>query len=136
MNRIQRTLGIGFVLISIATVQAGAHGPDISGRSKAMASQVSYDGFQFPLPAWSQSGYGFGDPWLRDRPPGLPMLHTGFDATATATEDVMAAAEGTIIKIRDFPDNPEWRYVILIQHEVPGEGTVLSQYWHVEPRPG
>jgi murein DD-endopeptidase MepM/ murein hydrolase activator NlpD len=91
-------------------------------------------GFRFPLPAWHRSGFDFGDDWLGgDLCGGRRKAHTGIDVRAFSREGVMAAADGMIVA---WMPSDEWGHVALIEHSVPGEGTVITQYWHVEPRSG
>jgi murein DD-endopeptidase MepM/ murein hydrolase activator NlpD len=89
--------------------------------------------FRFPLPTWHQSGYGFGDRTPVGACPGVPARHTGFDAVARAGETVVAAANGMIMEIRQ---DPVWGKAVIIEHLVPDEGLVTTQYWHVVPRRG
>jgi murein DD-endopeptidase MepM/ murein hydrolase activator NlpD len=97
------------------------------------------DSFQFPLPAWRPHCLGFGSQWRlcdgtvlrRCASTGAIWLHTGVDIR-TGLQPVMAAANGVIVgSIVD----PTFKGGVLIRHRT-SQGVVLTQYWHVWPRPG
>jgi murein DD-endopeptidase MepM/ murein hydrolase activator NlpD len=95
--------------------------------------------FQFPLPTWQPHCLGFGSQWrlcdgtvLRRRSgTGAVWLHTGVDIR-TGIQPVRAAANGVIV---GYIVDPTFRGGVLIRHQTP-QGIVLTQYWHVWPRPG
>jgi murein DD-endopeptidase MepM/ murein hydrolase activator NlpD len=97
------------------------------------------DYFQFPLPTWQPHCLAFGSPWrlcngtvLRTCPTtGAIWLHTGVDIK-TGIQPVMAAANGVIA---GYIVDPVFRGGVLIRHTT-AHGIVLTQYWHVWPRPG
>jgi murein DD-endopeptidase MepM/ murein hydrolase activator NlpD len=95
--------------------------------------------FQAPLPSWDPHCLSFGSEWrycdgtvIRDCPGGAVWRHTGVDIT-TGIQPVAAAADG---EIAGYLVDPTFRGGMLIRHQVPGLGTVITQYWHVWPRPG
>jgi murein DD-endopeptidase MepM/ murein hydrolase activator NlpD len=95
--------------------------------------------FQFPLSTWSAHCLGFGSQWrlcdgtvLRScAATGAVWLHTGVDIR-TGIQPVMAAANGVIV---GYIVDPTFKGGVLIRHQTP-QGVVLTQYWHVWPRPG
>src|ERR1700674_4395833 len=96
------------------------------------------DYFQYPLPTWEPHCLGFGSEWrlcdgtvLRACPSGAIWQHTGVDIK-TGIQPVMAAADGVIA---GYIVDPTFRGGMLIRHPT-SEGVVLTQYWHVWPRPG
>ncbi|HEY3195612.1 MAG TPA: M23 family metallopeptidase [Candidatus Dormibacteraeota bacterium] len=97
------------------------------------------DSFQFPLPTWTQHCLGFGSQWrlcdgtaLRTCPTtGAVWRHTGFDVR-TGIQPVRAAANGVIA---GYIVDPTFRGGVLIRHQT-AQGVVITQYWHVWPRPG
>jgi murein DD-endopeptidase MepM/ murein hydrolase activator NlpD len=97
------------------------------------------DYFQYPLPTWQPHCLSFGSPWrlcngtvLRTCPTtGAIWLHTGVDIR-TGIQPVMAAANGVIV---GYIVDPVFRGGVLIRHAT-AHGIVLTQYWHVWPRPG
>jgi len=96
------------------------------------------DYFQYPLPTWEPHCLGFGSEWrlcdgtvLRACPAGAIWKHTGVDIK-TGIQPVMAAADGVIA---GYIVDPTFRGGMLIRHPT-SEGVVLTQYWHVWPRPG
>jgi murein DD-endopeptidase MepM/ murein hydrolase activator NlpD len=96
------------------------------------------DYFQFPLPTWEPHCLGFGSEWrlcngtvLRACASGAVWLHTGVDIK-TGIQPVMAAADGVI---SGYIVDPSFLGGILIRHST-SQGIVLTQYWHVWPRPG
>ena len=103
----------------------------------AAASKAIY--FQYPLPTWQPHCLGFGSEWRycdgtvlrRCSSTGAIWLHTGVDIT-TGIQPVMAAANGVIA---GYIVDPQFRGGILIRHETTS-GVVITQYWHVWPRPG
>ncbi len=103
------------------------------------AQAPSAGAFQLPLPSWEPHCLGFGSEWrycdgtvIRACPGGGIWLHTGTDVR-TGIQPVLAAADG---EIAGYTVDPTFRGGVLIRHQVPGLGTVLTQYWHVWPRPG
>lgn len=104
----------------------------------AAAAATTADYFQYPLPTWQPHCLGFGSQWrlcngtvLRACPSGAIWLHTGVDIK-TGIQPVMAAADGVIA---GYIVDPVFRGGILIRHST-AQGIVLTQYWHVWPRPG
>jgi murein DD-endopeptidase MepM/ murein hydrolase activator NlpD len=104
----------------------------------APAAPASADYFQYPLPTWEPHCLGFGSQWrlcngtvLRACSSGAVWLHTGMDIM-TGIQPVMAAADGVIA---GYTVDPQFRGGVLIRHST-SEGVVLTQYWHVWPRPG
>ena len=108
-----------------------------AGTIAAAASKAIY--FQYPLPTWQPHCLGFGSEWRycdgtvlrRCSATGAIWLHTGVDIT-TGIQPVMAAANGVIA---GYIVDPQFRGGILIRHETTA-GVVITQYWHVWPRPG
>jgi murein DD-endopeptidase MepM/ murein hydrolase activator NlpD len=103
----------------------------------AAAQKAIY--FQYPLPTWDPHCLGFGSEWrlcdgtvLRQcSATGEIWLHTGVDIK-TGIQPVMAAANGVIA---GYIVDPTFRGGMLIRHETT-TGVVITQYWHVWPRPG
>jgi murein DD-endopeptidase MepM/ murein hydrolase activator NlpD len=96
------------------------------------------DYFNYPLPTWEPSCLGFGSQWrlcngsvLRACASGAVWLHTGVDIK-TGIQPVMAAADGVIV---GYTVDPTFRGGVLIRHST-SFGIVITQYWHVWPRPG
>ena len=97
------------------------------------------DSFQFPLPTWAPHCLGFGSQWRlcdgtvlrRCSATGAVWLHTGVDIR-TGIQPVRAAANGVIA---GYIVDPTFKGGVLIRHQTL-QGTVLTQYWHVWPRPG
>jgi len=114
--------------------------PDIISAARALAADAAkaiY--FQYPLPTWEPHCLGFGSEWRycdgtvlrRCTATGAIWLHTGVDIQ-TGIQPVMAAANGVII---GYIVDPTFRGGVLIRHEML-TGIVITQYWHVWPRPG
>jgi murein DD-endopeptidase MepM/ murein hydrolase activator NlpD len=103
------------------------------------ASAQRADYFQFPLPTWKPHCLGFGSQWrlcngtvLRScASTGAVWLHTGVDIR-TGVQPVRAAANGVIV---GYIVDPTFKGGVLIRHQT-ANGIVLTQYWHVWPRPG
>ena len=97
------------------------------------------DSFQFPLPTWKPHCLGFGSQWRlcdgtvlrRCASTGAIWLHTGVDIR-TGIQPVKAAANGVIV---GYIVDPTFKGGVLIRHQT-SAGVVLTQYWHVWPRPG
>ena len=126
--------------ICFGTMGGQATAPDIAGAAGAIAASAHkaiY--FQYPLPSWEPHCLGFGSQWrycngtvLRTcSATGAVWLHTGVDIK-TGIQPVVAAANGVII---GYIVDPTFRGGVLIRHETPN-GIVITQYWHVWPRPG
>jgi murein DD-endopeptidase MepM/ murein hydrolase activator NlpD len=104
-----------------------------------VAAAKPADSFQFPLPAWKPHCLGFGSQWRlcdgtvlrRCAATGAVWLHTGVDIR-TGIQPVMAAANGVIV---GYIVDPTFKGGMLIRHQT-SQGVVLTQYWHVWPRPG
>ena len=103
-----------------------------------VASTGTADNFSYPLPTWQPHCLGFGSEWrlcngtvLRACPNGAIWRHTGVDIR-TGIQPVMAAADGVII---GYTVDPTFRGGMLIRHQT-SQGVVITQYWHVWPRPG
>jgi murein DD-endopeptidase MepM/ murein hydrolase activator NlpD len=113
--------------------------PAVQAPSPAVpVASASADYFQYPLPTWEPHCLGFGSQWrlcngtvLRACTSGAVWLHTGVDIR-TGIQPVMAAADGVIA---GYTVDPQFRGGILIRHST-SEGVVITQYWHVWPRPG
>jgi murein DD-endopeptidase MepM/ murein hydrolase activator NlpD len=131
-------------LVLLGTVSAmlvqGPPGPPASAADpqRAQAAATNADYFQYPLPTWQPHCLGFGSQWrlcngtvLRACPSGAVWLHTGVDIK-TGIQPVMAAANGVIA---GYIVDPIFRGGVLIRHST-AQGVVLTQYWHVWPRPG
>ena len=107
------------------------------GTAEVAAAPADY--FELPLPAWEPHCLGFGSEWRycngtvlrRCSASGAIWLHTGVDIKATI-QPVRAAANGVII---GYIVDPTFRGGVLIRHQT-SEGVVVTQYWHVWPRPG
>lgn len=118
--------------------------PDPAGPTTAEAqpppktvAAAESDYFQYPLSKWDPHCLGFGSEWrlcdgtvLRACPSGAIWRHTGVDVKSDI-QPVMAAADGVIA---GYIVDPTFRGGILIRHPT-SEGVVLTQYWHVWPRP-
>jgi murein DD-endopeptidase MepM/ murein hydrolase activator NlpD len=130
--------------IALGTIWALASTCASAGCAAAPAAQLSAaaqtaDSFQFPLPTWAPHCLGFGSQWrLCDKTilrscstTGAVWLHTGVDIR-TAIQPVKAAANGVIA---GFITDPTFKGGVLIRHQT-AQGIVLTQYWHVWPRPG
>jgi murein DD-endopeptidase MepM/ murein hydrolase activator NlpD len=113
--------------------------PPQNAQATVQAAARPAEYFQFPLPSWEPHCLGFGSEWrycngtvLRQcRAGGAIWLHTGVDIK-TGIQPVMAAANGVIA---GYIVDPQFRGGVLIRHETP-DGVVITQYWHVWPRPG
>jgi murein DD-endopeptidase MepM/ murein hydrolase activator NlpD len=143
MNRSRRPRAAGslalaamWVLIAQCSSPAGcAAAPD----QQLTASVQRADYFQFPLPTWAPHCLGFGSQWRlcdgtvlrRCAATGAIWLHTGVDIR-TGIQPVRAAASGVIA---GYIVDPTFKGGILIRHQT-AQGIVLTQYWHVWPRPG
>jgi murein DD-endopeptidase MepM/ murein hydrolase activator NlpD len=97
------------------------------------------DVFGFPVPTWTPHCLGFGSRWtycngtaLRVCPSGAVWLHTGADVVAGVGQPVAAAGDGVIA---GYLVDPQFRGGVLIRHPT-SFGVVITQYWHVWPRPG
>ena len=103
-----------------------------------MAAVQKAGSFQFPLPTWAPHCDGFGSQWrlcdgtvLRScAATGAVWRHTGVDIR-TGIQPVRAAANGVIA---GYIVDPTFKGGVLIRHQT-AQGTVLTQYWHVWPRP-
>src|ERR1700694_4906989 len=127
-------------LAAVAAITVGAvwtpAAPPV-GAVRMAAQPVDY--FQFPLPSWAPHCLGFGSEWRycdgtvlrRCSSTGAIWLHTGVDIT-TDIQPVRAAANGVIV---GYIVDPTFRGGVLIRHET-SQGVVITQYWHVWPRPG
>jgi murein DD-endopeptidase MepM/ murein hydrolase activator NlpD len=123
---------------ALVPVSANEGSTSAAAAPPAVAVQAA-DSFQFPLPAWAPHCLGFGSQWrlcdgtiLRScAATGAVWLHTGVDIH-TAIQPVMAAANGVIV---GYIVDPTFRGGVLIRHQT-AQGIVLTQYWHVWPRPG
>src|ERR1700674_1651933 len=96
------------------------------------------DYFTYPLPPWGPPCLGCGGEGrvcngavLRSCASGAVWLHTGVDIK-TGIQPVMAAADGVIV---GYTVDPTFRGGVLIRHST-SQGIVITQYWHVWPRPG
>ena len=114
------------------------HPPPSAVTSPASGEVNSADYFQYPLPTWEPHCLGFGSEWrlcngtvLRACASGAIWRHTGVDIK-TGIQPVMAAADGVIA---GYIVDPTFRGGVLIRHST-SAGIVLTQYWHVWPRPG
>ncbi len=128
------------ILVGTVGASSPAPTPDINAAAEAIAAAASkaiY--FQYPLPSWDPHCLGFGSEWrycngtvLRQcSATGAIWLHTGVDIK-TEIQPVMAAANGVIA---GYIVDPTFRGGVLIRHQTPN-GIVITQYWHVWPRPG
>ena len=126
-------------LLSLAWAFAPPGAAARPAAAAAVHEAAPADFFQYPLPAWQEHCLSFGSPWRlcngtvlrRCTGSGAIWLHTGFDAV-TGIAPVMAAANGVIA---GYTVDPTFKGGILIRH-VTAEGVILTQYWHVWPRPG
>jgi murein DD-endopeptidase MepM/ murein hydrolase activator NlpD len=118
----------------------GPPGPPVieSPPPPAPVAVATGDYFQYPLPTWEPHCLGFGSQWrlcngtvLRACSSGAVWLHTGVDIK-TGIQPVIAAADGVIT---GYIVDPQFRGGVLIRHST-SEGTVITQYWHIWPRPG
>jgi len=112
--------------------------PSVSASPSPLAARPANDYFQFPLPTWNKHCLGFGSQWrlcdgtvLRRCASGAAWLHTGFDVR-TGIQPVRAAANGVIV---GYTVDPYFKGGVLIRHQT-SFGVVITQYWHVWPRPG
>lgn len=123
---------------ALMPIQASEGSTSLAAAAPAAAAQAA-DSFQFPLPAWAPHCLGFGSQWRlcdgtvlrRCAVTGAVWLHTGVDIR-TGIQPVMAAANGVIV---GYIVDPTFRGGVLIRHQT-AQGVVLTQYWHVWPRPG
>jgi murein DD-endopeptidase MepM/ murein hydrolase activator NlpD len=121
-----------------ATVAAFLVPDPVAPAPAPRAPVAASDYFSYPLPTWEPHCLGFGSEWrlcngtaLRACASGAVWLHTGVDIK-TGIQPVMAAADGVIA---GYTVDPTFRGGILIRHST-SYGVVLTQYWHVWPRPG
>ena len=128
---------LGALLTLLAQVPYGAAATEVKAQAPPAAARVA-DYFQYPLPTWQPHCLGFGSQWrlcngtvLRTCPSGAVWLHTGVDIK-TGIQPVMASANGVIA---GYIVDPTFRGGVLIRHST-AQGVVLTQYWHVWPRPG
>ncbi|HXJ49207.1 MAG TPA: M23 family metallopeptidase [Candidatus Acidoferrum sp.] len=129
-----------FVLVG-AVAAFSVPGPSVPDAVPFHAARVQIpasDYFQYPLPTWEPHCLGFGSEWrlcngavLRACASGAVWLHTGVDITS-GIQPVMAAADGVIA---GYIVDPTFLGGVLIRHAT-SQGIVLTQYWHVWPRPG
>lgn len=106
-------------------------------KSPIVALAADATTFQFPLSPWptgaGSTGYNFGDQWAwGECPTGTKKLHTAIDKFSPANTAVYAVATGSYYGTITDQSNPQWGWAALITHNVPGEGFVLSQYWHIK----
>jgi murein DD-endopeptidase MepM/ murein hydrolase activator NlpD len=126
-------------IAAIASWMPAQSAPPQTAQAAIHTAARPADYFQFPLPSWEPHCLGFGSEWrycngtvLRQcRATGAIWLHTGVDIK-TGIQPVMAAANGVIA---GYIVDPQFRGGVLIRHETP-DGIVITQYWHVWPRPG
>lgn len=124
-----------WVLISTCATTGCASAPV----PQLTASVQRADYFQLPLPTWAPHCLGFGSQWRlcdgtvlrRCSATGAVWLHTGVDIR-TGIQPVRAAANGVIA---GYIVDPIFKGGVLIRHQT-SQGIVLTQYWHVWPRPG
>lgn len=128
---------MGAVSAMVVPAPAGASAAATSAQA-APAAVAAADYFQYPLPTWQPHCLGFGSQWrlcngtvLRACPSGAVWLHTGVDIK-TGIQPVVAAADGVMA---GYIVDPTFRGGVLIRHST-SQGVVLTQYWHVWPRPG
>jgi murein DD-endopeptidase MepM/ murein hydrolase activator NlpD len=127
----------GALSLLLLQVPAASSPAAVPGAAPSAAAIADY--FQFPLPTWQPHCLSFGSPWrlcngtiLRTCPAtGAIWRHTGVDIR-TGIQPVMAAANGVIV---GYTVDPVFRGGVLIRHAT-AHGIVLTQYWHVWPRPG
>ncbi|HEY2597022.1 MAG TPA: M23 family metallopeptidase [Candidatus Dormibacteraeota bacterium] len=125
-----------WVLIANCATTAGCAAAPVT---QLTVSAQRADYFQFPLPTWKQHCLGFGSQWklcdgtvLRScAATHAVWLHTGVDIR-TGVQPVRAAANGVIV---GYTVDPTFKGGVLIRHQT-AHGIVLTQYWHVWPRPG
>ena len=129
-------LGAAAALLMPGPFGSGSPHPPPAAATSPASGEVSY--FQYPLPTWEPHCLGFGSEWrlcngtvLRACSSGAIWLHTGVDIK-TGIQPVMAAADGVIV---GYIVDPTFRGGTLIRHST-SAGIVLTQYWHVWPRPG
>jgi murein DD-endopeptidase MepM/ murein hydrolase activator NlpD len=116
-----------------------SEGSTVAPPAALLAAAKPADSFQYPLPSWQPHCLGFGSQWRlcngtvlrRCAATGSVWLHTGVDIR-TGIQPVMAAANGVIV---GYIVDPTFRGGVLIRHQT-SQGVVLTQYWHVWPRPG
>jgi murein DD-endopeptidase MepM/ murein hydrolase activator NlpD len=143
MNRTDRGRAVVALALSMAWVLIAGCGPSV-GCAAAPVAQLTVsaqraDYFQFPLPTWAPHCLGFGSQWRlcdgtvlrRCAATGAVWLHTGVDIR-TGIQPVRAAANGVIV---GYIVDPTFKGGVLIRHQT-AQGVVLTQYWHVWPRPG
>jgi murein DD-endopeptidase MepM/ murein hydrolase activator NlpD len=137
--------GIGPAGLALATAWmliascASSGGCAAAPVTQLMASAKRADSFQFPLPTWAPHCLGFGSQWRlcdgtvlrRCAATGAIWLHTGVDIR-TGIQPVRAAANGVIV---GYQVDPTFKGGVLIRHQT-AHGVVITQYWHVWPRPG
>jgi murein DD-endopeptidase MepM/ murein hydrolase activator NlpD len=129
-------VGAALTLLMPGPFGSGSPHPPPAAATSPASGEVSY--FQYPLPTWEPHCLGFGSEWrlcngtvLRACSSGAIWLHTGVDIK-TGIQPVMAAADGVIV---GYIVDPTFRGGVLIRHST-SAGIVLTQYWHVWPRPG
>jgi murein DD-endopeptidase MepM/ murein hydrolase activator NlpD len=143
MNRIERgsaaaTFAVATALVLIAGC-ATSVGCAAAPVAQLAVSAQRADSFQFPLPTWKPHCLAFGSPWKlcdgtvlrRCTATGAIWRHTGVDIR-TGIQPVRAAANGVIV---GYIVDPTFKGGVLIRHQT-AQGIVLTQYWHVRPRPG
>jgi hypothetical protein len=126
--RLRRPLFFVLAAGSVVACTRGDAGPGDPGATGKTDEAPSAESFRFPLDDWSsEGGYVFGSPWL-----GTDGFHTGVDmhtvGGSAAGDPVHAAANGVV---HGYISAAPWGDAALVRHEVPGEGTVYTQYWHV-----
>jgi murein DD-endopeptidase MepM/ murein hydrolase activator NlpD len=128
--------GAALTLLMPGPFGSGSPHPPPAAATSPASGEVSY--FQYPLPTWEPHCLGFGSEWrlcngtvLRACSSGAIWLHTGVDIK-TGIQPVTAAADGVIV---GYIVDPTFRGGVLIRHST-SAGIVLTQYWHVWPRPG
>jgi murein DD-endopeptidase MepM/ murein hydrolase activator NlpD len=129
-------LATAWVLIATCSTSVGCAA---APATQVAAAAQRADSFQFPLPTWKSHCLGFGSPWklcdgtvLRScSATGAIWRHTGVDIR-TGIQPVRAAANGVIV---GYIVDPTFKGGVLIRHQT-AQGVVLTQYWHVWPRPG
>jgi murein DD-endopeptidase MepM/ murein hydrolase activator NlpD len=136
VNRATLALAGAWVLISGCSATVGCAAPPVA---EVAAAAQRADSFQFPLSTWKPHCLGFGSPWKlcdgtvlrRCTASGAIWRHTGVDIR-TGIQPVKAAANGMIV---GYTVDPTFKGGVLIKHQT-AQGVVLTQYWHVWPRPG
>jgi murein DD-endopeptidase MepM/ murein hydrolase activator NlpD len=142
MNTITRTPAAAAVGLSAVWALMSTCASDVCAVApvaQLAAAAQRADSFQFPLPTWAPHCLGFGSQWRlcdgtvlrRCAATGAVWLHTGVDIR-TGIQPVRAAANGVIV---GYIVDPTFKGGVLIRHQTSG-GVVLTQYWHVWPRPG